>query len=161
MDPAPWSRFADAAPEFAAVVAERLAAHPHHILGTIRASGAPRLSGINVMIDDGELWVGSMPGARKVLDLRRDPRCAVHSAPLDESLAAPDVRVDAVADELEPDAARYWLAAHGPPRDGDEPTEGEVFFLRLTAVSSVTVDGDQLRITSWRPGSAVEVRARA
>jgi len=160
MEPVPWSRFVEEAPEFAAEVAQRLASHQHHVLGTIRQSGAPRLSGITVMIDDGELWIGSMPGSRKGADLRRDARCALHSAPLDEQLARPDVRVDARADELETDAARYWLEVHGPKLDADQPGEGDVYFLRLAAVSSVTVVGDRLRVTSWQPGEPVEVRER-
>jgi len=111
------------------------------------------------MVDDGELWVGSMPGARKAADLHRDPRCAIHTAPLDETLSDPDVQIQAVADALEPEAAQYWLAAHGPPRDDGHPTEGEVFFLRVSSVTTVTVDGEELVVTRWLPdGSVREIR---
>jgi hypothetical protein len=160
MEPVPWSRFAEGAPDLAETVAARFAAHPHHVLGTVRPSGAPRLSGINVMIDDGELWIGSMPEARKAADLRRDDRCALHSAPLDETLATPDVRVDARADVLDREAAQYWMEAHAPRSDRDDAPEGDVFFLRINAVSVTTVEGEILRITLWRPDAPVRVIER-
>ncbi len=40
-------------------------------------------SGIETVFEDGRLTFGSMPGARKGADLRRDPRFAVHSATVD------------------------------------------------------------------------------
>jgi hypothetical protein len=44
----------------------------------LRADGSPRISGIECEFADGELRFGSMPGARKGTDLRRDPRFALH-----------------------------------------------------------------------------------
>ena len=41
----PWSRFEAEAPELAAAVQARFAAHIHHIIGTLRPDGSPRLSG--------------------------------------------------------------------------------------------------------------------
>ena len=61
----------------------RFDAHRHKILGTLRADGSPRLSGIETTFKDGELWLGMMPGSRKVQDLQRDPRLALHSPPVD------------------------------------------------------------------------------
>ena len=52
-------------------------------MATVRADGSPRISGIEVVFEDGELVFGSMPGARKGADLRRDPRFALHSATVD------------------------------------------------------------------------------
>lgn len=58
-------------------------AHKHKTLATVRADGAPRISGIEAAFEDGELVFGSMPDARKGADLRRDPRFALHSATVD------------------------------------------------------------------------------
>jgi hypothetical protein len=58
-------------------------AHRHKTLATLRADGSPRISGIEVVFDDGELVFGSMSGARKGADLRRDARFALHSATVD------------------------------------------------------------------------------
>ena len=78
-----WRDVVRAEPEFAQRVQELFDAHRHKTLATVRADGAPRISGIEVVFEDGELVFGSMPGARKGADLRRDPRFALHSATVD------------------------------------------------------------------------------
>ncbi len=47
-------------------------------MATLRRDGAPRISGTEVQFVDGELRIGSMAGAVKALDLRRDARVAIH-----------------------------------------------------------------------------------
>jgi hypothetical protein len=76
---ASWGAFEAEVPEFAARVRERLEAHRHRTLATLRADGSPRISGIECEIDDGELTFGSMWRGVKALDLLRDPRFALHS----------------------------------------------------------------------------------
>ena len=78
-----WADFERAEPDFAQRVLGLFAGRRHHTLATLRADGSPRISGIEVSFDDGELSFGSMPGARKGNDLRRDPRLALHSATTD------------------------------------------------------------------------------
>lgn len=75
-----WRDFEAAEPEFAARVRALFEAHRHKTLATLRADGAPRISGIETVFEDGELVFGSMPDARKGADLRRDPRFALHSS---------------------------------------------------------------------------------
>jgi hypothetical protein len=58
-------------------------AHRHKTIATLRADGSPRISGIEVVIEDGELVFSSMANSRKGSDLRRDPRFALHSATVD------------------------------------------------------------------------------
>jgi hypothetical protein len=78
-----WQDFERAEPEFAQRVRELFDAHRHKTIATLRADGSPRISGIEVIFEDGELLFGSMPNARKGADLRRDPRFALHSATID------------------------------------------------------------------------------
>jgi hypothetical protein len=78
-----WREVEDAEPEFAGRVRALFEARKHHTVATLRADGSPRISGIETVIADGELTFGSMPGARKGADLRRDPRFALHSATVD------------------------------------------------------------------------------
>ncbi|HET7051535.1 MAG TPA: pyridoxamine 5'-phosphate oxidase family protein [Solirubrobacteraceae bacterium] len=78
-----WHDVAQAAPEFAQRVRALFDAHRHKTIATLRADGSPRISGIEVIFEDGELTFGSMPNARKGADLRRDPRFALHSATVD------------------------------------------------------------------------------
>ncbi|HKN55438.1 MAG TPA: pyridoxamine 5'-phosphate oxidase family protein [Amycolatopsis sp.] len=78
-----WRDFEQAEPEFARRVRGLFDAHRHKTIATLRADGSPRISGIEVKFEDGELSFGSMPNARKGADLRRDPRFALHSATVD------------------------------------------------------------------------------
>jgi hypothetical protein len=143
-----WAGFVAQEPGFAHRVEQILRAHPHHVIATIRPDGSPRVGGTNVFVDEGMLWIGMMPAAARVGDLRRDGRCAVHSAPLDEHLGEGDVRMDLLADELDPAAAERLLAAGGHGGGGG----GVVFALAVRAVSLVRVEGDELLLELFRPG---------
>jgi hypothetical protein len=74
-----WSEFAAAEPELARRVQERFSIRKHKTLATIRKDGSPRISGIETEFADGDLYLGMMSDSRKLLDLRRDPRLALHS----------------------------------------------------------------------------------
>ncbi len=78
-----WQDAERAEPQFAQRVRALFDAHRHKTIATVRADGSPRISGIEAVFEDGELVFGSMPGARKGTDLRRDPRFALHSATVD------------------------------------------------------------------------------
>ena len=78
-----WQDVERAEPEFAQRVRALFEAHRHKTIATLRADGAPRISGIEAVFQDGELVFGSMAKARKAADLRRDPRFALHSATVD------------------------------------------------------------------------------
>ena len=73
-----WDAVEQAEPEFAARVRALMEAGRHKTIATIRADGAPRISGIECEFADGALRFGSMTGARKGADLARDPRFALH-----------------------------------------------------------------------------------
>src|SRR6516165_10655010 len=78
-----WQDIEGAVPEFAQRVRALFEARRHKTIATVRADGAPRISGIEAAFADGELVFGSMANARKGADLRRDPRFALHSATVD------------------------------------------------------------------------------
>jgi hypothetical protein len=78
-----WQDVERSVPEFAQGVRALFDAHRHKTIATVRADGSPRISGIEVVFEAGELAFGSMPNARKSADLRRDPRFALHSATVD------------------------------------------------------------------------------
>ena len=82
---ASWGEIEAWAPELAARARAAFDAHKHKVLATLRRDGSPRISGIEASFTDGELWLGMMPSSRKALDLRRDPRLALHSATVDPS----------------------------------------------------------------------------
>jgi hypothetical protein len=136
-----WSVFASEAPELAAKIRARFEGHAHHVLGTLDSAGAPRLSGINVFFNEGEMWFGSMPGARKVADINRDPRIALHSATLSEEMEGGDARVSGVATPLDFQRAAQWRP--------ENPAEGSFFSIEIRKVHLVEVAGDELVISMW------------
>lgn len=133
---ATWADLLEASPELAERLAARFTANLHHVIGTIREDGAPRLSGTEVTIADGRVTVGMMPDSRKLADVRRDPRVEVHSAPLDDDLAHGDAKLAGVLVAI-------------PEPDGGVP--GSYFELRIRVASLVRVEGDELMFTVWRP----------
>ena len=76
---ATWGVFQAAEPQLAAKGEERFDKTGLILLGTIRRDGRPRISPVEVVITDGELYLGMMWQSRKALDLLRDPRCVVHN----------------------------------------------------------------------------------
>lgn len=151
-----WEEIVRAAPELATSVRERFDAHRHKVLATLRADGSPRLSGIEVTFKDGEVWLGMMPGSRKSLDLRRDPRLALHSATADPELARGDARVSGRAIHVAEPGAMAGLVA-GDERHAAGPPPGEVYRVDVTEVVLVRVGepADHLVIESWRDGGIV------
>ena len=50
----------------------------HLTMATLRKDGSPRISGTEIKIAGGQLTIGSMTNSVKAMDLRRDPRMAIH-----------------------------------------------------------------------------------
>src|SRR6266513_2764080 len=97
-----WSQVEAEAPELAALARGFLDAHVHKTIATLRRDGSPRISGIEVDFRDGELMLGSMWRAVKALDLRRDPRFALHSGSDDPPGWTGDAKVAGTVEEIQP-----------------------------------------------------------
>lgn len=85
-----WAEVVRAEPELASSIERLFALGRHKTIATLRADGSPRISGIECDFVDGQLRFGSMAGARKVADLRRDPRFALHGPTADPVGEGPD-----------------------------------------------------------------------
>lgn len=145
-----WSDFERSAPDLAASVRAIFEARKHHTLATLRADGAPRISGIEVEFrDDGELVLGMMPGSRKAADVARDCRLAVHGLsadppPEDQPSWGGDAKIAGLGVSL---GERL-----------EEQPPGPRFRIDITEVVLTRIDGDGqgLVIQSWHPGRGVE-----
>jgi Pyridoxamine 5'-phosphate oxidase len=125
---ASWSEVEAEAPELAGLARERFDAHKHLTLATLRRDGSPRISGIEVEFEDGDLFIGSMWKAVKALDLQRDPRFAIHSGSDDPSVWNGDAKVAGTMEEVDPpegseshrfraDITELVVVRHGEPAD--------------------------------------------
>jgi pyridoxamine 5'-phosphate oxidase-like protein len=155
---ASWKEFEQEAPELASRVRDRFDAGKHKTLATLRRDGAPRISGTEVQLVDGELWIGSMWEALKARDLQRDPRFAIHAMPNDpESFDGGDAKIAGVAEEITDPALVRELNGDGPPGSS------HLFRLDLREASVVRHNDakDALVIEVWHPGEGVRRMERA
>lgn len=146
-------------PAFAARVRTVFDAHRHKVLATLRADGAPRVSGIESAFAAGDLWVAGMPRSVKFADLRRDPRMALHSGSDEPDVFTADAKVSGRAVEVArgPDRGAF-AEATGNPADGDY----DLFRIDLEQVvlTAIAETKDALEISSWRPGRGLTVVRR-
>ncbi len=155
--------FADvesAEPEFAARVRAAFDAHGHKFLATLRADGAPRISGIEMRFVSGEPWLAGMPGSVKFTDLRRDPRFALHSGSAEPDAFDADAKLSGRAVEVVEDTERAAFAkAAGVAA---EHMGFELFRVELDQVVLVALNDEKtaLVISSWRPGSGLTRTSR-
>lgn len=157
---ATWTEFEKEAPGLAALAKRRLVATGLMMLATMRRDGFPRISPVEPEVDgdalalhDGYLHFGSMRST-KALDLRRDPRCALHTATADKNVGEGDVKLWGRANELLGDAELERFADDTERRSGWRPEVGSfhVFMVDLLGASSVQVRG-VLAVETWKPGS--------
>src|SRR3990170_5559491 len=76
---ATWRQVEAESPEFASRVRRCFDAGTNKTIATIRHDGSPRISGIELEFQDGNITLGMMGGSHKRLDVLRDPRVAIHS----------------------------------------------------------------------------------
>jgi Pyridoxamine 5'-phosphate oxidase len=74
-----WSQFEHEARRLAGLGRELLGAPGVVLVVTIRADGSPRLSPVEPLFWNGDLWLSMGWRTRKAADLGRDPRILVHS----------------------------------------------------------------------------------
>jgi ClpX C4-type zinc finger/Pyridoxamine 5'-phosphate oxidase len=74
-----WADLADQQPGLAAVAKEKLLGPGVVLVGTTRRDGSARISAVEPLVMDGELWLSMMKTSTKALDLRRDQRVSINS----------------------------------------------------------------------------------
>ena len=153
-----WSEVETEAPELSGLARELLLAHTHLTLATLRKDGSPRISGTEIILAEGELWLGSMPKAVKALDLQRDPRFAVHSGSDDPDKGwKGDAKFAGRVEEIEDDERKRAIVG------GDAPP-GPLHLFRCDLTELVVVrlgePADHLVIESWHEGRGVSLLRR-
>ena len=153
---ASWNDVEAEAPELAARAKALLDAHTHLTIATLRRDGSPRISGIEIVWRNGDLYVGSMWRAVKALDLIRNPRFALHSGSKDPDDGwEGDAKLAGRAVELSDDEIKTVFPEH----EG-----GRMHSFRLDVEELVVVGLDEPRehmvVTAWHPGRGVEVTTR-
>jgi hypothetical protein len=148
---AAWKDVEKAEPEFAARVRRLFDAGRHKTIATVRADGSPRISGIEAEFADGELRFGSMAGARKGADLRRDPRFALHG---------PTFHPQEGHEADWPGEAK--IAGRAVPAGVVDEPDGDLFLADISEVviTRLNPEASLLVIESWTPKRGIVVVER-
>jgi hypothetical protein len=151
---ATWDEFTKEAPDLARAVRKVMDQGKHKVLATLRRDGSPRVSGTEVEFTFGDLWLGSMPGAMKARDLRRDPRFAVHGPTIDEEMKLGDAKISGRAVEEHDPAVFERFAAHFAEAHGSPPPSGPYHLFRADVgeVVHTWVEDNVMWVESWHEG---------
>ena len=143
---ATWGEIAKDAPDFGARVRRRFDMGTNKALATVRRDGSPRVSAIEAEFSGEEVTVGMMGGSRKLVDVRRDPRVALHSPTIDAPENDPD---------WPGDAKLTGTLIETGPAEGPVPEGSSMFRMDITeaALTYVGTPADHLVIESWHPGT--------
>ena len=154
---AEWQAIELAEPEFAGRVRRLFDAGRHKTIATLRADGSPRISGIECEFTDGDLRFGSMPGARKGADLKRDPRFALHGPTFHpeegkESEWPGEAKI----------AGRAIPAGRVTVEEGSEQLDGETFVADITEVviTRLNAEATKLVVEFWTPDQGLRMVER-
>ena len=154
---ASWRQVEQEVPELAGRALRHFDSNKHKTLATLRRDGAPRISGIELIFAEGELWFGSMWQAVKALDLLRDPRFAIHSASDGDNFEG-DAKLAGTAEEVESDEVKQTVVG------GDSPPEAmHLFRADVTELVLISLGGDppdHMLVESWHPGRGVTTLKR-
>ena len=99
-----WGAFAQAEPELATFVAERLRAAPCY-LATVRADGSPRVHPVTPIMTSDGLYLFMEPTSPKGADLRARAGFALHNAVPDNNGAGGEASVRGTGHPIDDDAA--------------------------------------------------------
>ena len=142
-----------AEPVFAERVRRRFGVGVNKAIATLRKDGSPRISATELEFEDGELTLGMMGGSLKLLDVRRDPRVAIHSPTVDAPTGDPEWPGDAKMSGRLIEVAK-----------ADDRFPGAGFFrldVEEVVLTSVDDAAQLLVIESWHPGRGYRRRTRA
>jgi hypothetical protein len=149
-----WHEIEDDAPDFALQVRRCFDAGTNKTMATLRRDGSPRISASELEFSGGEITLGMMSGSLKLLDVKRDPRVALHSPSFeppkdDPSSGAGDAKMSGLLVEISPPL--------------ENPYEDAGYFkLDITEVvlTYVGTPADHLVIESWHADRGWERRTR-
>ena len=145
---ASWAEFEAAEPRFADKVRKLMSSRKHLTMATLRKDGSPRISGTEIQFAGTHMQIGSMLGAVKAMDLRRDARIAIHGPTLDPAKSG----------TWRGEAKIAGRAIEVPGKDGAHTFRIDI---EEVVVTGLNAERNALVIESWSPVRGHRVRERA
>lgn len=121
------------------------------MLGTLRKDGAPRISPVEVIFTEGQLYLGMMWRSKKALDLLRDPRCALHSATSNRDGSQGDFKVFGRAVEVNDaeERSRYCDALYEKIDWKPEEPEFHLFSIDIESATLIEFKDEKMTHRVW------------
>ncbi|CAN5536722.1 pyridoxamine 5'-phosphate oxidase family protein [soil metagenome] len=144
-----WSDIVADAPAFADRLRTIFVAGTNKTLATLRLDGSPRISGTELEFDGPRITLGMMPNSRKLADVQRDARVAIHSPTIEPpkgTLGLGDAKLSGVLVPIDPPSP--------------ESLDGLYFELDIHDAVVTWVENDLLIIESWTPGGGLKKASR-
>ena len=149
-----WGEFTKAAPEIAKSAETLLDKTGVLILGSLRKDGSPRISPVEFVFVDGDLQLGMMPRSFKVLDLRRDPRCSIHSTVTDRMSTDGEFKAHGRAVDIQDPKIRkrYGETLYEKIGWNPEGMDFGLFSIELETAAFFSTEGEKRFVKRWRAG---------
>jgi hypothetical protein len=153
-----WSSMEEQEPRLAEAGRQRLIEPGVVLVATIRWDGTPRISPVEPLLLEGELWLSMMPTSMKARDLDRDPRVLVHSVITSRDGGEGEFKVRGVVRSVPDLPVQERYAAAVASSLGWEPVPGKfrLFAVDIQDISVIRYDeptGDQF-VSRWPSGGS-------
>ena len=147
-----WDEFAHQDPVLAALGEERLDRNGLVMLGTLRKNGWPRISPVEPLFFNGQLYLGMMWQSRKALDLLRDPRCSIHNAVSDRHASEGEFKVYGRAlDITDTEERTRYAEAMSKKIDVEfEDHDFHCFAIDIESAAANTLVGEEFQHQLWK-----------
>jgi hypothetical protein len=151
-----WDEFAAEQPRLAEVGLRILAEPGVVLVGTIRRDGTPRISPVEPLFWERDLWLSMLLDSRKAGDLGRDPRILVHSIVTSRNGTEGECKVRGRATPVSDREIQTAYAAVVRDRLGWDPVPGRfhLFWVDVDDVTFIRYEdstGDQF-VARWPAG---------
>ncbi|HET7431103.1 MAG TPA: hypothetical protein VFJ89_06320 [Nocardioides sp.] len=151
-----WDELATSAPRLAELGRARLEGPGVALVGTTRRDGSARISPVEPLLWEGDLWLSMLWQSVKARDLLRDPRILVHSIVTGRDGGDGELKVRGRAVDERSTQVQERYAAEVGRRLGWHPVPGRfhLFRVELDDVTFIRYDeptGDQF-VTRWPTG---------
>ncbi|MGH8979772.1 MAG: pyridoxamine 5'-phosphate oxidase family protein [Acidimicrobiales bacterium] len=148
-----WSDFVKDEPSLAELGRQRLVDPGVLLVGTLRLDGSARISPVEPLLWERDLWLSMLFGSRKARDLLRDPRVLVHSIVTNRDGAAGEFKVRGRAVEESDRAVQEGYAEQIRNQFDWDPVPGKfhLFWVDIEDVTFIRYEdatGDQF-VARW------------
>lgn len=151
-----WSDLAARQPRLAAVAEDKLIRPGVLLIGTTRRDGSARISGVEPLLMEGDLWLSMMRVSTKALDLHRDPRISLNSIVTGPGPAI-EIKVRGVVAPVTDTTTQERYATKVAADLGWQPVVGrfDLFMIGIVGVTQIGYDPDThgQHVARWPEGT--------